>query len=59
MEKTRAVQWTKPEDVWWAKMAQRDQAIAMEAGRSPSGVEKAYVAAVPSRKKLKASQCCA
>jgi hypothetical protein len=34
-------------------MAQRDQAIAMEAGRSPSGVEKAYVAAVPSRKKLR------
>jgi hypothetical protein len=34
-------------------MAQRDQAMAIEAGRSPSGVEKAYVAAVPSRKNLR------
>ena len=33
-------------------MAKRDQAIAMEAGRSPSGLEKAYAAAVASRKKL-------
>ena len=38
-----------PEVVWWAKMAQRDQAMAMEAGRSE---EKEYVAAVPSKKNL-------
>ena len=52
MAKARADQWTNLEDVWWAKIAQRDQAMAIEAGRSPSGVEKAYVAAVPSRKNL-------
>jgi len=52
MAKTKEVQWTNPDEVWCAKMAQRDHAIATEAGRSPSGVEKAYVAAVPSRKKL-------
>lgn len=52
MEKARADQCTKSDEVWWAKMAHSDQATAMEAGRSPSGVEKAYVAAVPSRKKL-------
>jgi len=52
MAKTRDDQWTKPDSVWCAKIAQRDQAMAMEAGRSPSGVEKAYVAAVASRKNL-------
>ena len=53
MAKTSAVQWTKPDEVWWSKMAHSDQAMAIEAGRSPSGEEKEYVAAVPSRKKLK------
>jgi hypothetical protein len=52
MEKPSADQCTKGDEVWCAKMAHSDQATAMEAGRSPSGVEKAYVAAVPSRKKL-------
>jgi hypothetical protein len=37
---------------WCAKMAQSAQAIAIDAGRSPSGELNAYVAAVPSRKKL-------
>jgi hypothetical protein len=36
-----------------AQIAQREKAMAMDAGRSPSGVEKAYVAAVPSRKNLR------
>jgi hypothetical protein len=40
MAKTREVQWTKPDEIWWAKMAHSDQAIAMDAARSPSGVEK-------------------
>ena len=52
MAKTSEDQCTKPDEVWCAKMAQSDHAIAIEAGRSPSGVEKAYVAAVPSRKNL-------
>jgi hypothetical protein len=41
MAKAKEDQWTNLDEVWWAKMAQRDQAIAMDAGRSPSGVEKA------------------
>ena len=34
-------QWMKLDDCWWAKMANSDQAIAIEAGRSPSGEENA------------------
>ena len=40
MANTRALQCMKPDEVWWAKMAQSDQAMAMDAGRSPSGEEK-------------------
>lgn len=39
-------------DLCSAKMAKRENVMAMEAGRSPSGVEKAYVAAVASKKNL-------
>jgi len=39
--KASADQWMNLEEVWCAKMAKRDQAMAMEAGRSPSGVENA------------------
>ena len=48
----KADQWTNPELVWWTKIAQSDHAMAMDAGRSPSAEEKAYVAAVPSKKNL-------
>lgn len=49
---TRADQWSNAGAVWRAKMAQRDQAMASEPARSPSGEEKAYVAQVASRKNL-------
>lgn len=51
MEKAKADQWMNGL-CWRAKMAQSDHAIATLAGRSPSGEENAYVAAVASRKNL-------
>lgn len=52
MEKASALQWMNAGWRWCAKMAQSDQEMAMLAGRSPSDDEKAYVAAVASRKNL-------
>lgn len=40
------------EERWWSKIAHKDQAIAMLAGRSPSVEEKAYAVAVASKKNL-------
>ena len=45
----RALQWMKGL-CWCAKMAKRDQVMATLPAKSPSVVESAYVAAVPSRK---------
>jgi len=50
MEKARAEKWMNFADeamVCWAKMAQRDHATAIDAGKSPTGDANAYVAAVP------------
>jgi len=41
MANARADQWTKAGCRCSEKIAQRDHAMAIEAGRSPSGVEKA------------------
>ncbi len=49
---TSADQWMNGE-CWRSKIAKSDHVIAIAAGRSPSGVENAYAAAVASKKNLK------
>lgn len=51
MAKTREDQCTNALLLWCSNTAHKNQVMAIPAGKSPSGEEKAYAAAVASRKK--------